>query len=59
MRSRSWGRSEPAPKSGGTKKGLLMAAGPVIGGLVMKKMRDRKQTKNSQLPAQEQSTLGT
>jgi hypothetical protein len=36
-----------------------MAAAPVIGGLVMKKMRDRKQTRNSHLSVKDESTLGT
>lgn len=43
-----WGRSQPAARSGGNaKKGMLMAAAPMIGGLVMKKMRSRKQAKQN------------
>jgi hypothetical protein len=46
--SRYRARSRPVTKQGGgAKKGLLMAVAPVIGGLVMKKMRDRQQAKNN------------
>ena len=45
--TRSWRRPQPAAKRGGgaAKKGMLMAAAPVIGGLAMKIMRSRKQKK--------------
>ena len=46
--SRSWGRNQPAAKQrGGAKKGLLMAVVPMVGGLVMKKLRSRQQAKKN------------
>ena len=46
--TRSWGRTQSAPKQGGgAKKGLLLAAAPVVGSFLMKKMRERQQTKKN------------
>jgi hypothetical protein len=46
--SRSWVRRQPAANPGsGAKKGLLMAAAPMIGGLVIKRMRSRHQAKKN------------
>jgi hypothetical protein len=44
---RHWGRTQPVAKRGrGTaKKGMLMAAAPMLGGVAMKVMRSRKQKK--------------
>ena len=48
--SRRLGRSRrtPAPQRRGTAtKGALMAAAPVVGGFLMKKMRSRKESRRT------------
>lgn len=47
VRGGRWSRSQPAQRQGGgtAKKGMLMAVAPMVGGLVMKKMRSRQQAK--------------
>ena len=44
----SWGRPQPAANRGGgtAKKGMLMAAAPMIGAFAVKIMRSRKQKKD-------------
>ncbi len=36
------GHQEAGPRGGGKRGGLLLAAAPVVGGFLMKKLRNRK-----------------